>query len=575
MLRLVCIAIWVVHAYAKPHGPSVIPPENPDDPVYLHPGHSKSVLVIGGGLAGLSAALELAERGVRVVLKEVDEYVGGRVKARRTIPRHHGDSDEPGWFNGTVSVEHGFHAWFKNYYQMKDVRDRLGVSHLYRPWPAVHYRFRHYKPEVIHSEGPYPLNLLRIVRESPNLSVLDAVRSLGSIKELAFFDYTTVFNRLDNVTFEQWAKSVSILKRFYDIIFAPSLSVTLNERGTLSAAEMLTYQQLYFLSDPHASDREVATADYGTALLNPWVDRLRSLGAQVITNASVDALDVTLDQHSGELRAAGSVDVGGGHYDGVVIAADLKAVQRILKRTVEHTQKDTAASQAILSRLSALSDRVNALPIAPPYKVIRVWLDQPLNADRPDIMETPDWSPVNLVAQYHMLEDDASEWAKRTGGAVVEFHCYTWTRPDTRDEEVWGVIRPTVVMILPEVEERSIRVVGYHVESHHNFPSFSRGTNAARPNFDTPLQQANITNLAFAGDWLRPTYPSALMERAVSTGRQAANLLLKRFGVQQVPLVVPPTNGPGLPFGAGVDGGNTKGERGGRGTGGDEALIHA
>ena len=48
-------------SFSKP--PINIPPRNPNDPVKLSNGVNKSVLIIGGGLAGLSAALELADRG--------------------------------------------------------------------------------------------------------------------------------------------------------------------------------------------------------------------------------------------------------------------------------------------------------------------------------------------------------------------------------------------------------------------------------------------------------------------------------------------------------------------------------
>ena len=40
---------------------------------------NRSVLVVGGGIAGLSAALETAEAGFPVVLVEKEAYLGGRV----------------------------------------------------------------------------------------------------------------------------------------------------------------------------------------------------------------------------------------------------------------------------------------------------------------------------------------------------------------------------------------------------------------------------------------------------------------------------------------------------------------
>lgn len=70
---------------------------------------------------------------------------------------------------------------------------------------------------------------------------------------------------------------------------------------------------------------------------------------------------------------------------------------------------------------------------------MRVWFDQQLNDSTPNILETPDFTPINLsmycksvyisdestklklswiqVAQYHLLEEEFKEWAAKTGGA--------------------------------------------------------------------------------------------------------------------------------------------------------------
>lgn len=51
---------------------------------------------------------------------------------------------------------------------------------------------------------------------------------------------------------------------------------------------------------------------------------------------------------------------------------------------------------------------------------MRVWFDQQLSGHNGtiDILETPDFAPVNLIAQYHLLEDECAAWANKTGGAL-------------------------------------------------------------------------------------------------------------------------------------------------------------
>jgi len=70
------------------------------------------VTVIGGGLAGMAAALRLAECGCRVSLYEAGDHLGGKASALR---------------NGEDFDEHGFHifpAWYANIWELVD---ELGI----------------------------------------------------------------------------------------------------------------------------------------------------------------------------------------------------------------------------------------------------------------------------------------------------------------------------------------------------------------------------------------------------------------------------------------------------------------
>ena len=49
----------------------------------LQPGPEKTVIVVGGGVAGMSAACALAEAGLRVTLVERRGYLGGRATSYR------------------------------------------------------------------------------------------------------------------------------------------------------------------------------------------------------------------------------------------------------------------------------------------------------------------------------------------------------------------------------------------------------------------------------------------------------------------------------------------------------------
>lgn len=44
---------------------------------------TRKVLIIGGGVGGLSAALELAQRGFEVTLKDKENDIGGRYRSHK------------------------------------------------------------------------------------------------------------------------------------------------------------------------------------------------------------------------------------------------------------------------------------------------------------------------------------------------------------------------------------------------------------------------------------------------------------------------------------------------------------
>jgi heterodisulfide reductase subunit A-like polyferredoxin len=97
MLKSFYLLILITNVFAKP--PVTIDPANPNDDPTLPSNVQRKVLIIGAGLAGLSAAIELADRGYNVTLKEKSDTVGGKLSTRPVQV-----------LNETFYVEHGFHG---------------------------------------------------------------------------------------------------------------------------------------------------------------------------------------------------------------------------------------------------------------------------------------------------------------------------------------------------------------------------------------------------------------------------------------------------------------------------------
>ena len=484
-------------------------PRNPGAPLRLAAAGSRSALVIGGGIAGLSAALELAERGYAVTVREAGGVFGGRLATR--------DLD-PG-LGRTFRVEHGLHMWFDNYRVLKDIRRRLGVDHWFGPYDVVDFVFRTYRPEALRSDPKvFPFNLAAIVDRSPNLDWSDIVGAVGILPDLLRFNLEGLYERLDGETFERWMDRLKVSRKFRDIVLQPAAHVTLNRQHDLSAAEMLLYQHLYFVSQPFAFDREVTTVDHGTALIDPWVARLGELGATAVTGRPAGGLEVSGDRVVG---VVGEPE----RYDWVVLACDVRGAQAVLSGSVGRDAPGTAALDRARHRIAAQS-------VAPPYRILRVWLDRRPDPGRPQVIETPQHDPIALIAQFHQLEDEPRAWAAETGGAVLELHLYSLEGPlaTVADDGLWALVRPTLLEVLPELAPA--RVVGRTVGTYDNFSSFAAGLGRERPAPGT-LALDGLANLLLAGDWIAAPTPSALMERAAVTGRLAANECLLADGVRE------------------------------------------
>ena len=502
--------------------PVLLEPANPDAPESLPSDRTRRVLVVGGGLAGLSAALELAQRGYQVTVKEAQPEFGGRLHTRQMSLK-----------TGNFRVEHGLHMWFHQYYNFFDILTRLGTLQTsFVPFDQVYYQFDTYKPELVSSVGPYPINLLGIIKNSPNLNLLDAIATVGAVKDIIFYDHASNWQRFDHISFFDWSKKTHVNRAFWDIIMEPAASVTLNDPPKLSAAEMLLYMHYYFIGNPKAFRRMIPNVDHGTAVIDPWVARLKSLGARMLSGSPVAGLSIQGGRAVGEVSSSE-------RYDFVVLATDVSGTRAVVNGS--RTADDQSASA-----LNALKSGISKLNVAPRYHVLRAWFDKPANP-RPfnqAVIETPQFRPINLLANYGMIEAASMDWVKRTGGSIFEFHLYNTPQfKDMGADAIWNAIRPQAIKALPELA--NAKALDFALGSYENFSSFGVGEGASRP---TPLtaRSCGLKNIGLAGDWVALSYPNALMERAVTTGREAANRILLDDGVRQVEVLAAKSHGPGL-----------------------------
>ncbi|MET0423049.1 MAG: FAD-dependent oxidoreductase [Actinoplanes sp.] len=472
----------------------------PDLPRQVEPG--VRAVVIGGGIAGTTAALLLAERGIAVTLVERDAQLGGRLAS---WPRTLADGSRQ-------MVDHGFHGFFRQYYNWHNVLRRIdpGLSFLRPagPYPVIS---RHW-PEENFSGLPKrpPANLLALMARSPSLRLreLRGVDGQAALPLLSY-DAEETYRRFDHLSAQEFLDALGMPPRARANLFDVFAHSFFNHQAEMSAAEMIMQFHFYFLRNPEGLDFDAPNQDYETAIWTPLAQQLRALGADIRTGTAVDRVEpgwkVTLA--GGDTLAA----------DHVVLAADPVSARDIV-----------AASPALAAAAPTVAAQMATIGGAAPYAVSRLWVDRDVAPQRSIFTSVAEEPTLDSVTLYHRFQRAAGQWARRRGGAVIELHAYA--APDGVDapeqtRRMWAELG----RLWPEIEHLSILEVEERVG--RDAPAFGLGSDATRPGVRT-----DAAGLYLAGDWVRMPFPSALMERAAASAVLAANAIIQRYGAGPEPV---------------------------------------
>ncbi len=260
----------------------------------------KRVVVIGGGLAGLSAAIELQQRGMRVHLVEQAAQLGGKLT---------------GWkdrvLGEDVPLEHGFHGFFSQYYNLDALLTAAGAKSDLIEVDRYPVLFNGREPEFYRSASRlFPLNLLSVVRESKSLHLRDFFADGEGMLELMRYHPRRSFERFDTIDFATFYKEGRINRAMVDTVLVPFGRTTLNRLERLSAAEALRFFHFYFLGNPEGLGYRVLGRDSMSAVVEPLGRYFEQLGGTLHLGRPVKQLHVQDAQVRG-VRIDTALDTAG------------------------------------------------------------------------------------------------------------------------------------------------------------------------------------------------------------------------------------------------------------------------
>ncbi len=252
---------------------------------------SKSVAIVGAGLAGLACAYELSQRGFAVTLLEKSPNLGGKIANWKIQV---GDEE--------FLMEHGFHGFFPQYYNLKSLVKELAITDNFKSLGFYSLVFRNntYQPEVFRpSHSAFPWNIVDLTISSPNRLRwginLTKISHLQVFRAITGFQIPKSYNELDNISVTEWV-SRGFPQGLYDLYFLPFAKSSLNAPDILSAGELMQFFHFYFFGNPEGLAFNGTKDDMVTSIVKPMIAAIEANGGKIITEATVSQIECEQNQ---------------------------------------------------------------------------------------------------------------------------------------------------------------------------------------------------------------------------------------------------------------------------------------
>ena len=474
------------------------------------------IVIAGGGLAGLAAAVALTARGLPCEVLESRPRLGGRASSFL-------DPTTDSYIDNCQHVSLGCCTNFRHFCET------TGLAEFFRREETLYFIGPNGKVDPFSASSlPAPLHLTGAFARLSYLSWRDKFSLARGLKALARSGATGEGLRSPVISqntggskplpvapgtderslpFSEWlarhGQTRAAIDRFWHVVLVSALSETLDRIDVEHARKvfvdtLLAHRDGWFVEIPTVPLEEL----YG-GRLTEW---LTSRGTTIRLQAAIDQIELADDRVVG-VRLSSDEMVGGDEF---IVALPFFRVLSILPKSL--------AAHPDLTGI----ERLEAAPISS----VHLWFDRP-------ITELPHAVFVDRLCQWMFNRTALGQRAKQPKTAkeskATGEHYYQIVISASRElagqsrEAILAQVLAELMAVWPETA-RATLLHSRQVTEHRAVFSPLPGVDQWRP-----LQQSPIDNLQLAGDWTRTGWP-ATMEGAVRSGYLAAANVLARLG---------------------------------------------
>ena len=438
----------------------------------------RDVVVIGGGFAGLSAGVALAERGYKVTLVEKRARLGGRASSHL----------DP---NTGELVDNGQHVFVRAY--QSTIRFLTTIGTLDRLVFQDQFRLTLVEADrpttrIATLPLPAPFHLAAALLGARGLPIKDRLAALAFGSRLVHGKPAATAN----LTVDQWLKHEKQPPAIRARLWRPLALATLNEDPTVAAADPFAtvLKETFF---QHANWSAIGIPRTGLSALYTTAaqEHIEHHGGRVLTGTSAVGLTV-----------------GRGRVSGVVLGDGETLTASWYISAVPYVNlPELLPSEIQLGYIAFLASRGL---ISSPIISIYLWFDQP-------ILPEPFIGMVGTAWQWafdrrtllgHPTSDGHIALVMSAAGKYIS----------SSTDELLTLAIKELESVFPTARGATLRHRVVVKEPNATF-SPTVGSEAFRPDQRTPLG-----NFFLAGDWTRTGLPASI-EGAVRSGHRCAELI--------------------------------------------------